>query len=677
MTASAHLRRSEGYFGLHTDFHASALDQDVWGDLTEEMVERVLRDLSPDFVQVDCKGHTGYASYPTKVGFPAPGLKKDGLRIWRDVTRRHGVALVVHYSALWDAAAIELHPEWAVIRADGSQDDMAVSFFSPYLDELMIPQLKEVILMYDVDAAWVDADSWGTAVDYSEPAVTAFHKATGIAEPPRSTEDPNWETFFQFFCDQFRLHATKYMEALHAFRPGFQVTSNWVQSPGTPGLRDVPVDYLSGDYMPEDAADAARLTSRYWNGADLPWDLMAWTHTKGDQQFNRSIKPVVQLQQEAAATLAQGGSWQCIIMGTRSGYIDESSTRMGRDVASFVRERKALCRHGESIPQVGLILPEEAMQKRLAREGIPYRFHECVRPPLVGLLRLLLHAHYSVDVRSERDAVDGRLQEFPMLAVPECESLPGDVVESLKAYAASGGSLLLGGPRVAALFEAELGVRFEGSPVDMRDTYRELEAQDGGRALFFLHPEFPELHVETDGVIADCGGVYQHVRPETAEVMSRWYPQKDTRDPGHCAASVTSCGSGSTGAFYVPLPEVYYQGQHPLLHQAFQKTAHRLFAEPMVEVDGSKYVDVSLKKKGDQIIVHLVNTFGMDLAPRQSATDEIPPIHNLVIRLRVESEPRHVECAYGGRLITEAYQDGVLSITLDQLAIHDALVVRV
>ena len=96
----------------------------------------------------------------------------------------------------------------------------------------------------------------------------------------------------------------------------------------------------------------------------------------------------------------------------------------------------------------------------------------------------------------------------------------------------------------------------------------------------------------------------------------------------------------------------------------------------MVEVDGSKYVDVSLKKKDDQIIVHLVNTFGMDLAPRQSATDEIPPIHNLVIRLRIEHEPRHVECAYGGRLVTEACQDGILSITLDQLSIHDALVVR-
>ncbi len=675
MTASAHLRRSEGYFGLHTDFHASALDQDVWGDLTEEMVERVLRDLSPDFVQVDCKGHCGYASYSTQVGYAAPGLKKDGLRIWREVTRKHGVALVVHYSALWDAAAVKHHPEWAVTHADGSRDDMAVSLFSPYLDELMIPQLKEVISMYDVDAAWVDADSWGTTPDYSEPALAALRKATGITEPPRSTDDPNWESFFQFFCDQFRIHATKYMHALHEFRPGFQVTSNWVQSPGTPGLRGVPVDFLSGDYMPEDAADGMRLTSRYWNGFDIPWDMMAWTHTKGDEQFNRSIKPVVQLRQEAAATLAQGGSWQCIIMGTRSGYIDESSTRMGRDVASFVRERQDLCRHGESIPQVGLILPEEAMQKRLAREGIPYRFHECVRPPLVGLLRLLLHGHYSVDVRSERDVVDGRLQKFPMLVVPECKTLPGEVIGALKTYVANGGFLLLGGPRIATYFEEELGVQFEGSLIDMRETYRQLEERDNGRALFFLNPEFPELHVEADGMIADCGGIYRHVTVESAEVTARWYAQKDTRESGHCAASVNKIGKGSIGAFYVPLPEVYYQGQHPLLLRAFQQTAQRLFPDPVVEIKGAKYVDVSLKRKDDRILVHLVNTFGMDLAPRQSAIDEIPPVQNITMRLRLEKEPRKVHFAYGGKSLTEDFQGGILSVTLDQLAIHDTLVV--
>lgn len=95
----------------------------------------------------------------------------------------------------------------------------------------------------------------------------------------------------------------------------------------------------------------------------------------------------------------------------------------------------------------------------------------------------------------------------------------------------------------------------------------------------------------------------------------------------------------------------------------------------MVEIKGAKYVDVSLKRKDDRILVHLVNTFGMDLAPRQSAIDEIPPVQNITMRLRLEKEPRKVHFAYGGKSLTEDFQGGILSVTLDQLAIHDTLVV--
>ena len=66
----------------------------------------------PDWVQTDCKGHPGYTSWPTSVGSPSPGVVKDSLRIYRDVTRELGIKLGVHYSGVWDARAVELHPDW-------------------------------------------------------------------------------------------------------------------------------------------------------------------------------------------------------------------------------------------------------------------------------------------------------------------------------------------------------------------------------------------------------------------------------------------------------------------------------------------------------------------------------------------------------------------------------------
>ena len=49
-----------------------------------------LRRVRPDFVQYDCVGVPGYSGYATKVGWPAPGIVKDSLSMWRKATREEG-----------------------------------------------------------------------------------------------------------------------------------------------------------------------------------------------------------------------------------------------------------------------------------------------------------------------------------------------------------------------------------------------------------------------------------------------------------------------------------------------------------------------------------------------------------------------------------------------------------
>jgi hypothetical protein len=136
-------RRAQSFFGLHFDLHPRATDTELGADVTEEMIERLLRRVRPDYVQYDCKGHAGLAGYPTRVGWASPGIVQDSLEVWRRVTARHGVALYVHYSGLFDGEAVRRHPEWARTDADGKPDPKNASTFGPYADELLIPQLVE------------------------------------------------------------------------------------------------------------------------------------------------------------------------------------------------------------------------------------------------------------------------------------------------------------------------------------------------------------------------------------------------------------------------------------------------------------------------------------------------------------------------------------------------------
>ena len=109
----------DGFFGLHYDLHASAQDTALGSALTPEHLREELAKVAPDFVQCDCKGHPGYASYPTRVGSPSPGIVRDALRIHRDVTAEMGIPLSVHYSGVCDQRAVEIHPDWAALDPKG------------------------------------------------------------------------------------------------------------------------------------------------------------------------------------------------------------------------------------------------------------------------------------------------------------------------------------------------------------------------------------------------------------------------------------------------------------------------------------------------------------------------------------------------------------------------------
>ena len=130
---------------------------------------------------MDSKGHPGYSSYPTKVGYSANSFVNDPLKIWREVTNRHNLPLYVHYSGLWDSKALAENPEWGRVNPDGTTDKTYAAYFSDYSGKFLIPQIKEMMDDYAIDGVWIDGDCWSTGPDYSPEVVKGFLKRNGFA----------------------------------------------------------------------------------------------------------------------------------------------------------------------------------------------------------------------------------------------------------------------------------------------------------------------------------------------------------------------------------------------------------------------------------------------------------------------------------------------------------------
>ena len=181
------MKRADSFLGIHFDFHAGEDCTEIGKNTTPAMIENIIDLVRPDYLQIDCKGHPGVSSYPTKVGNPAPGFVGDPLRVWREVTARRGVALYMHYSGVWDSHAVAEHPGLGRgQRGRQTQRPSATSLFGPYADQLLIPQLRELAGDYGVDGVWVDGECWASVPDYGEAALRAFR--AGHGHPGRAAQ---------------------------------------------------------------------------------------------------------------------------------------------------------------------------------------------------------------------------------------------------------------------------------------------------------------------------------------------------------------------------------------------------------------------------------------------------------------------------------------------------------
>lgn len=639
--APKRLRRADSFLGIHFDFHAGPDCTEVGKNTTPAMIENIIRLVGPDYLQIDCKGHPGYSSYPTKVGQPVPGFVGDPLRVWRDVTARHGVGLYLHYSGVFDSHAVR-NPGWAAIDASGKPSTQATSFFGPYADQLLIPQLRELAGEYGVDGVWVDGECWASVPDYSPAALEAFRKATGFQDAPRKRGEPHWFEFLQFHREAFRNYLRHYITEVKRTHPGFQMCSNWAYTDHMAEAVNAPVDFLSGDYSPEDSVNSARLSARYLVRQGKPWDLMAWSFTT---QPGRNQKSALQLQREAAVVVALGGGFQAYHKQKRDGSIFDEQMKVMGEVAQFCRDRQTLCHHAEPIAQVGLLLSTAGHYRRI--HGLFNRDLAHVQ----GALHALLESQLSVEVVGEHQLA-GRLSEYPLLVVPEWEYLEPAFQNSLVAYVEAGGNLLLLGPQTANLFHDTLDVSLLDAP--RSGVPFELDHQ-GTRT-----PSKATLQAVTLG-------------PNATPFASLHLADTQTPSPAQPAASVRRLGRGRIAATYFTLGQTYRSAPSEGIRRFVHDLTRQLLPEPMVEVTGTHDVDVSLARQRGQLLVHLVNTAGPHRT--QPILDSFPPIGPLKVAIRHPQTPAKVTLEPSGQLLRFEHRDGRILLEVPPIAIHQAVVV--
>ena len=664
-------KRKDSFFGLHFDYHAQPKYGVQGINLKEEDIREICRTLKPDFIQIDCKGHPGWASYPSGIGNAMPQFAQDTLALWRRVTKEEDVALYMHYSGVFDLKYCAEHPEENVMNADSTLDRGTTRPDGKYVDEILIPQLTELVERYGIDGVWIDGDCWRATPDFRPESLAKFAQETGIdlkGGIPATPADPYYHEYREYHREIFRRYVRHYVDVLHERFPNFQIASNWAFSDHMPEAVSANVDFLSGDLNPVNSFHSARYAARALAQQNMPWDLMSWNFRRsvGDRGAVVAKHPT-QIMQEAAAVIAMGGAYQNYIMQYFDGSPNVIDATNLVPLAEFLRARKDYCFRGTPMHQAALLLSTydryHESKKLFSRSGFKR---------VMGMTALLCDVGQSLEIICEHTLEEYR-DAYGMIVVPELHTgLAEDTVQSLLEYAQNGGALVLAGKKTCAFF-AENGAPFEVKPCNEFFELGEIAYDNGGdaghadKATQTHKPYYFTMDEKTFGIafspaqIAAEGGTPQAFLSDA--LLGERLP----------LAVTVPYGKGSVTAVGFDIGSQYLSGVQYLQRDLLRQITRDLY-DPMVRIESAfgRLEMIVLEKEGRKT-VQLVNAGGNHADAACATDDLIPPVLDITLSIALPKVPRRLLLQPEGRELPFTYEDGRCHVCIDRVEIHSIL----
>jgi hypothetical protein len=315
-------------------------------------------------------------------------------------------------------------------------------------------------------------------------------------------------------------------------------------------------------------------------------------------------------------------------------------------VAKFCRDRQEICHKTETVPMAGVLFSKHSLYR--TSNKLFGGWSGQLTGPARGVVAAMVENHYPVDVIPEWKAEEAT-RMYGLVVVPDWQDIGGGMKSVMTQYAESGGNLLIMGAENARLFADVLGVTLLGDPVDQ-----------------------PGWVAGTD-IVGNVRGLWQEFEPAGAELIEQRYPTTDLTRDAKPAATLHRLGKGRIAAIYGPIGGVFAQSHAPATRQFLRRVIDRIWSAPL-RVEAPPAIEVTVRKKAGQTIVHLNNSANMQVAGDYATTDFIPPVGPVRLEMNVAKAPARVRLEPGGRNVTGSWRKGVWKGEVPSVPIHSALV---
>lgn len=654
-------RFNKAYRRFHIDFHTPEFLPEAIKKFDPEKFVSSLVKGKVQAVNLFAKCHYGNSYYNTRAGHKHSGLEQDMLGELVQECKRHNIYVIAYYSMGTDWYASTTYPDWQQVDVKGDPIKMGpwrnVCFNSPYTEKLMLPQLEEIASGYDIDGFWLDMVFVLKDGCFCRYCQEKFRAEYG-RELFKEKGSPLHKGFKLKTVEEGLRKAYTLIKRLN---PALVITANGSGTIGDhEGLTtlscrraDGLVDYSSVESQP--GYEGYRYLSRQARYARIlgrPFELLnvRFVTRWGDW----TIKPDVQLKYEVSVMMSSGGIITFGDQANPDGTLDEGVYEKLGQLYTFVEEREKFCSGSESISDTAVL------------------FTDGLSSQLNGADAVLTDLNYQFNLIDEEELKN--LKGYSLLILPETGPLRKESLDAIKKFVSEGGLLLATGNSTLE----------EGKGFGLSDVYGVNFLRHSDYSVIYTDRTFlasariplliKERLLETEIRDAEemVKAVYPSCEPTPERFVSHQHSNAGPESPFPLAV-FHPYGKGKVVYIAVNIFSVYWQTQHWWLKDIIDKLISKLSYKPIISVKSEGTVTAYLRKKDNQLLLHLVNFHtGKATGSRYVPIESIPPLYGLEIKIKTE-KPEEIFLEPEGKSLEFDYESGYTVCKIPCLEIYSML----
>lgn len=418
---------------IHMDFHTPDISWDkTMKNFDAKEYVGTLRDANVNSLVSFAKCHHGYSYYNTKLGIRHPSLPQglDLLGELIDECYSNDIKVLIYYSVGWLTPIQRNKPEWMERNSNGQTLDTQgnphnkpwamICLNSPYVDEMVLPELREIIENYDAEGIWLDIVE--NQACHCIHCKKKYRKQFG-------REMPDDDSLLHDFVTQTKYEFIKRCRDLMK-----SIKQDWVMTYNTSGV-DMElvelVDFCSIETHPgapkaDNAWAQALLTYKTLQSYEKPWESCSSRFIHGWGGWDD--QPLENMKMSCSRILSHGGLINLGDQAYPDATIDRELYKKIGKTFEYVTERDKWALGSKSVPYVALLTDDHCDVCKSYNNN------------LFGAIEILSQNHWAFDI-IKTSAID-KYADYKCIVVPELEELSDATISALEEYVANGGNLL-------------------------------------------------------------------------------------------------------------------------------------------------------------------------------------------------------------------------------------------